>query len=113
MNGLRRSLLHIKNNLAVQCKLWYYKIVVNDVVKHKITTEEMLMITRKELVDNIITWDIIIAFYIIGKNPNIISLKGFRVMQWNFGTGVEKISIAKQISKHDFLHIKYFIDFNI
>ena len=42
--------------------MWYYKIVVNDVVKHKITTEEMLMITRKELLDNIITWDIIITF---------------------------------------------------
>ena len=46
----------------MQCKLWYNKIVVNDVVKYKITTEETLMITRKELVDNIITWDIIIIF---------------------------------------------------
>lgn len=42
--------------------LWYNKIVVNDVVKYKITMEETLMITRKELLDNIITWDIIIPF---------------------------------------------------
>ena len=48
--------------LQCNAKLWYNKIVVNDVVKHKITTEEMLMITRKELVDNIITWDKIITF---------------------------------------------------
>lgn len=42
--------------------LWYNKIVVNDVVKYKITMEETLMVTRKELLDNIITYDIIIPF---------------------------------------------------
>ena len=62
MLGLKKNLWRIKNKLAVQCELWYYKIVVNDVVKHKITTEETLMITRKELVDNIITWDILVIF---------------------------------------------------
>jgi hypothetical protein len=46
----------------MHCMLWYNKIVVNDVVKYKITMEETLMITRKELLDNIITWDIIIPF---------------------------------------------------
>lgn len=46
----------------MHCMLWYNKIVVNDVVKYKITMEETLMITRKELLDNIITYDIIIPF---------------------------------------------------
>jgi hypothetical protein len=46
----------------MHCMLWYNKIVVNDVVKYKITMEETLMVTRKELLDNIITWDIIIPF---------------------------------------------------
>lgn len=44
----------------MHCMLWYNKIVVNDVVKYKITMEETLMVTRKELLDNIITYDIII-----------------------------------------------------
>jgi hypothetical protein len=46
----------------MHCMLWYNKIVVNDVVKYKITMEETLMVTRKELLDNIITYDIIIHF---------------------------------------------------
>lgn len=46
----------------MHCMLWYNKIVVNDVVKYKITMEETLMVTRKELLDNIITYDIIIPF---------------------------------------------------
>ena len=62
MHGLKRKLWHTRNKIALRCKLWYNKIVVNDVVKHKITMEEILMVTRKELLEDILTWDIIIIF---------------------------------------------------
>ena len=58
-----------KINLQCNAKLWYNKIVVNDVVKLKNTTEETLMVTRKELVDNIITWDILVKFLTLNAKP--------------------------------------------
>ena len=52
----------MKTGLVPHHNLRYTLIVVKVVVKHKITTGETLMMTRKDLVDNIITWDIITIF---------------------------------------------------